>query len=104
MSSFIERTNAKRIAQGLEPIPPLNMPPRKPYVFVLEEFIAKIHTFAPLPSASWDSPKGLKHLEMICREMGFRGTTEEFTAIFYSIHPDSLARLQVGDLAIGNSN
>jgi hypothetical protein len=24
---------------------------------------------------------------MICRQMGFRGTTEEFTTIFYSIHP-----------------
>jgi hypothetical protein len=87
MSSFIERRNAKRIAQGLEPMPPIILSPCQPKVFEIREFISNIHkTLAPYIS-SWHSPEGLKHLEMISRLNGFQGTTEEFTTIFYSIHP-----------------
>jgi hypothetical protein len=97
MPSFVERVNAKRIAQGLEPIPPIVLPPRKPGVFEIREFISNIHkTLAPY-IGSWHSPEGLKRLETICREMGFQGTTEEFTTIFYSIHSDSLVRDQLLD-------
>ncbi len=87
MSSFVQRRNAKRIAQGLEPMSPIILSPCQPKVFEIREFISNIHkTLAPYIS-SWDSPEGLKRLETICRQMGFQGTTEEFTTIFYSIHP-----------------
>jgi hypothetical protein len=88
MSSFIERTNLRRITEGKSPIEltPLVALPSQSWVFNIHEYLSKIHTFASY-ICPWDSPEGLNRLEMNCREMGFRGTTEEFTTIFYSIHP-----------------
>ena len=88
MSSFIERRNAKLIAQGLEPMSPIVLQPCQPKVFEIREFISNIYkTLAPYIGGSWHSPGGLKHLETISRLNGFQGTTAEFTTIFYSIHP-----------------
>jgi hypothetical protein len=88
MSALLSRRNEKFAKEGkpLIELNPLVAPPRQPWVFNIHEFISKIHTLAPYIHP-WESPEGLKYLEMICREMGFRGTTEEFTAIFYTIHP-----------------
>jgi hypothetical protein len=88
MSSVIDRTNEKRIAKGLSPIvlTPFVAPLRQPFVFEIREYLSKIHTLDDY-IYPWDTQEGLKYLEMICRQMGFRGTTEEFTTIFYSIHP-----------------
>ncbi len=88
MSALLARRNEARVSAGLAPIvlTPFVAPPRQPRVFEIREYLSKIHTFAPY-IYEWESPEGLKYLEMNCREMGFRGTTEEFTTIFNSIHP-----------------
>ena len=89
MSSFLERTNAKRIANGLEPIAPIVVPPRKPYVFVMEDFVANLHKLAPY-IYRWSSPQGLEYLVKLCKECGFQGTKEEILETFHSLYPASL--------------
>ena len=85
MSSFTKSRNAKRIAQGLEPIPPIVLSPSQSKVFEIREYIYEIYLLDDYVG-TWDTPEGLKRLETISREMGFQGTTEEFTTVFYSIH------------------
>ncbi len=88
MSALLARRNEKFAMEGKPSVvlTPLVVPPRQPWVFNIHEYISKIHTFAPYIHP-WESPEGMKYLEMNCRDMGFRGTTEEFSRIFYSIHP-----------------
>ncbi len=89
MSTPSERMNAKRIAQGLEPLPKLSLPPRERYVFNLQDFISKLHTLAPY-THPWNSLQGLEHLVTICKESGFQGTTEEIHKTFNDLYTSSI--------------